>query len=205
MHALLDLSEDGFDANYSNMDFYLWLKALYTFHLDHIDKELWNEMASLWEKLDKISYLFGVDYYALCTKYMVKLAIRFGDTQRAERYKQEIAAAITEVACEIDDAPSDYKWPLFEYYIMAQINETLGHLDIAKEEYHKAYNLAMFSKACWQQYEADNGGIWKSDEDSNFGVPELKLKDWLKENTVTYDTIEEYKQNLSKYMTYIFD
>ena len=61
MHALLDLSEDGFDANYSNMDFYLWLKALYTFHLDHIDKELWNEMASLWEKLDKISYLFGVD------------------------------------------------------------------------------------------------------------------------------------------------
>ena len=205
MHALLDLSEDGVHANYSNKDFYLWLKALYTFHLDHIDKELWNEMASLWEKPDKISYLFGVDYYALCTKYMVKLAIRFGDTGRAERYKREIAAAITEVGCEIDDAPSDYKWPLFEYYIMAQINETLGHLDLAKEEYHKAYNLAMFSKASWQHYEEDNGGIWKSDEDSNFGITELKLKDWIKENTVTYDTIEEYKQNLSKYMTYIFD
>lgn len=205
MHALLDLSEDGVHANYSNKDFYLWLKALYTFHLDHIDKDFWNEMASLWEKPDKISYLFGVDYYALCTKYMVKLAIRFGDTGRAERYKREIAAAITEVGCEIDDAPSDYKWPLFEYYIMAQINETLGHLDLAKEEYHKAYNLAMFSKACWQHYEEDNGGIWKSDEDSNFGIPELKLKDWLKENTVTYDTIEEYKQNMSKYMTYIFD
>lgn len=81
----------------------------------------------------------------------------------------------------------------------------MGHLDLAQEEYHKAYNLAMFSKACWQHYEEDNGGIWKSEEDSNFGVPELKLKDWIKENTVTYDTIEEYKENLSKYLSYIFD
>ena len=63
----------------------------------------------------------------------------------------------------------------------------------------------MFSKACWQQYKADNGGIWESDEDSNFVVPELKFKDWIQDNTVTYDTIEEYKKGLSKYMTYIFD
>ena len=47
--------------------------------------------------------------------------------------------------------------------------------------------------------------IWKFNEDSNFEIPELKLKNWIKDNTVTYDTIEEYKQNLSKYMTYIFD
>ncbi len=62
----------------------------------------------------------------------------------------------------------------------------------------------MFSKASWQQYEEDNGGIWKSMKTLTLSS-ELKLKDWIKENTVTYDTIEEYKQNLSKYMTYIFD
>ena len=33
MHALLDLSEDGVHANYSNKDFYLWLKVLCTFRL----------------------------------------------------------------------------------------------------------------------------------------------------------------------------
>lgn len=205
MHILLDPGEDGIYNNYSNKEFYLWLKALWTFHLDHIDKEFWNEMASLWDSQDKISLLFGIDYYELCTKYMVKFAIRFGDTKRAEQYKRELTEAISEYVNRMNDAPSDYKWPLFEYYIMAQINETLGHLDLAKEEYHKAYNLAMFSKACWQQYEADNGRIWKTDEDSNFGCSELKLKDWIKDNTVTYDTIEEYKKALSKYMIYMFD
>lgn len=33
---------------------------------------------------------------------------------------------------------------------------------------------------------------------------ELKLKDWIRDNTVTYDPLEEYKENLSKYMTYAF-
>lgn len=33
---------------------------------------------------------------------------------------------------------------------------------------------------------------------------ELKLKDWIKDNTVTYDPLEEYKENLSKYMTHEF-
>ncbi len=57
---------------------------------------------------------------------MVKLAIRFGDIQRAERYKREIAAAIAEVGCELDDALVTINGLLFEYYIMAQINETLA-------------------------------------------------------------------------------
>ena len=205
MHILLDINKDTQGKNYSNIDFYLWLKALWTFHLDHIDKDLWNELTALWDTQEMRSLCFGTLDYTVCVKYMVKLAIHFGDIQRAKRYKQELDKALENTVSFLDDIDSDYKWTLFEYCMMAQINEELGNLDVAKELYHKAYLRASFDAAVWEQFENLHGDIWKVDMECFFGGPPLEFAEWIKNHNMTYDTIEEYKTALAKYMTYIFN
>lgn len=205
MHSLLDISKDTQGKNYSNIDFYLWLKALWTFHLDHIDKDLWNELTALWDTEEIRSLCYGSLEHIVCVKYMVKLAIHFGDIQRAKRYKQELDTAFETTISFWDDDDDGYKWWTFEYCIRAQINEELGNLDVAKELYHKAYLRASFGAAVWEQFENLHGDIWKVDMECFFSGPVLKFADWIKTHTVTYDTIEEYKTALAKYMTFIFE
>ena len=64
---ILLYGEDGkYCENYSNRDFYLWVKALWAFYLDDIDKEFWNELAEQWEKQDYIPIFYGINDYELC-------------------------------------------------------------------------------------------------------------------------------------------
>ena len=51
----------------------------------------------------------------------------------------------------MEEAPSGYKWPFFDCYLIAQVNESLGNIEIAKEYYHKALSLATFGEARWEQ------------------------------------------------------
>jgi len=202
---ILLYGEDGkYCENYSNRDFYLWLKALWTFYLDDIDKEFWNEMADQWEQQDYIPIFYGINDYELCANYMIKLAIHFGDIQRAEKYKKEFDMAIPNKKEPMEDAPSGYKWTFFDYYLIAQVNESLGNIEIAKEYYHKALSLATFGEARWEQYEEQHGGIWKTYKDFGYSGPDLKFEDWIKDSTVIYKTIEEYKTALDKYVFYMY-
>ena len=104
----------------------------------------------------------------------------------------------------MEDAPSGYGWPFFDYYLIAQINESLGNIEIAKEHYHKALSMATFGEARWEQYEEQHGGIWKTYKDFGYSGPDLKFEDWIKDSTVTYKTIEEYKAALDKYVFYMY-
>ena len=202
---ILLYGEDGkYCENYSNRDFYLWLRALWTFYLDDIDKEFWNEIADQWEQQDYIPIFYGINDYELCANYMIKLAVHFGDIQRAEKYKKEFDMAISNKKEPMEDAPSGYRWPFFDYYLIAQVNESLGNIEIAKEHYHKALSLATFGEARWEQYEEQHGGIWKTYKDFGYSGPDLKFEDWIKDSTVTYDTIEEYKKVLDKYVFYMY-
>ena len=202
---ILLYGENGkYCENYSNRDFYLWLKALWTFYLDDIDKEFWNEIADQWEQQDYIPIFYGINDYELCANYMIKLAVHFGDIQRAEKYKKEFDMAIPNKKEPMEDAPSGYRWPFFDYYLIAQVNESLGNIEIAKEHYHKALSLATFGEARWEQYEEQHGGIWKTYKDFGYSGPDLKFEDWIKDSTVTYDTIEEYKKVLDKYVFYMY-
>lgn len=202
---ILLYGEDGkYCENYSNRDFYLWLKALWTFYLDDIDKAFWNEMAEQWEQQDYIPIFYGINDYELCANYMIKLAVHFGDIQRAEKYKKEFDMAIPNKKKPMEDAPSGYRWPFFDCYLIAQVNETLGNIEIAKEYYHKALSLATFGEARWEQYEEQHGGIWKTYKDFGYSGPDLKFEDWIKDSIVTYKTIEEYKTALDKYVFYMY-
>lgn len=202
---ILLYGENGkYCENYSNRDFYLWLKALWTFYLDDIDKEFWNEIADQWEQQDYIPIFYGINDYELCANYMIKLAVHFGDIQRAEKYKKEFDMAIPNKKEPMEDAPSGYRWPFFDYYLIAQVNESLGNIEIAKEHYHKALSMASFGEARWEQYEEQHGGIWKTYKDFGYSGPDLKFEDWIKDSTVTYKTIEEYKKALDKYVFYMY-
>lgn len=103
MHVLLN--ENGHEAedeytegnhywNYTNAVFLLWVKAVWHFHLDHMDHACWDELGTLWDATyDNPNYARHTqDHYAYleCVKYMVKLAVHFGDTRRAEMYKRNL-------------------------------------------------------------------------------------------------------------------
>lgn len=152
MHVLLN--ENGHEAedeytqgnhywNYTNAVFLLWVKAVWHFHLDHMDQASWDELGTLWDATyDNPNYQRHTqDHYAYleCVKYMVKLAVHFGDTRRAELYKRNLQTLIDEeYRFGWAGTALGYPWNASDYCIMAQINESLGKLDLAKEQYDKA-------------------------------------------------------------------
>lgn len=219
MHMLLN--ENGHEAedeytqgnhywNYTNAAFLLWLKAVWHFHLDHMDLERWEELGTLWDATYKNSnYLRHTqDHYAYleCVKYMVKLAVHFGDTRRAEMYKRNLQTLIDETyRFGWAGTALGYPWNASYYCIMAQINESLGKLDLAKEQYDKAYALVSFAQEKWRYFEGKHGNIWDLPIAVDPEATQLTLTEWLTNYTPKFSTIEEYKKDLVSWMRFVFD
>lgn len=219
MHVLLN--ENGYEAedeytqgnhywNYTNAAFLLWLKAVWHFHLDHMDQECWEELGTLWDATYKNSnYLLRhtQDHYAYleCVKYMVKLAVHFGDTRRAEMYKRNLQTLIDEeYKFGWAGTALGYPWNASYYCIMAQINESLGKLDLAKEQYDKAYALVSFAQDKWRYFEGKHGNIWDLPIAVDPETAQPTLTEWLTNYTPKFSTIEEYKKALVSWMSYVF-
>ena len=193
MHMLLN--ENGHEAedeytqgnhywNYTNAAFLLWVKAVWHFHLDHMDQERWEELGTLWDATyENSNYLRHTqDHYAYleCVKYMVKWAVHFGDTRRAEMYKRNLQTLIDE-AYQFGWAGTalGYPWNASDYCIMAQINESLGKLDLAKEQYDKAYALVSFAQEKWRYFEGKHGNIWDLPIAVDREATQPTLTEWL--------------------------
>lgn len=218
MHVLLN--ENGHEAedeytegnhywNYTNAVFLLWVKAVWHFHLDHMDQERWEELGTLWDETYKNSnYLRHTqDHYAYleCVKYMVKLAVHFGDTRRAEMYKRNLQTLIDEeYRFGWAGTALGYPWNASDYSIMAQINESLGKLDLAKEQYDKAYALVSFAQDKWRYFEGKHGNIWDLPIAVDPEATQPTLTEWLTNYTPKFSTIDEYKKALVSWMSYVF-
>ena len=219
MHVLLN--ENGHEAedeytqgnhywNYTNAAFLLWLKAVWHFHLDHMDQERWDELGTLWDATyDNLNYHRHMqDHYAYleCVKYMVKLAVHFGDTRRAEMYKRNLQTLIDEeYKFGWAGTALGYPWNASDYCIMAQINESLGKLDLAKEQYDKAYALVSFAQDKWRYFEGKHGNIWDLPIAIDPETAQPTLTEWLTNYTPKFSTIEEYKKALVSWMSFVFD
>ena len=218
MHVLLN--ENGHEAedeytqgnhywNYTNAVFLLWVKAVWHFHLDHMDQACWDELGTLWDATyDNLNYHRHMqDHYAYleCVKYMVKLAIHFGDTRRAEMYKRNLQTLIDE-AYQFGwvGTALGYPWNASDYCIMAQINESLGKLDLAKEQYDKAYALVSFAQDKWRYFEGKHGNIWDLPIAIDSEATQPTLTEWLTNYTPKFSTIDEYKKALVSWMSYVF-
>ena len=218
MHVLLN--ENGHEAedeytegnhywNYTNAVFLLWVKAVWHFHLDHMDQASWDELGTLWDATyDNPNYQRHTqDYYAYleCVKYMVKLAVHFGDTRRAELYKRNLQTLIDEeYRFGWAGTALGYPWNASDYSIMAQINESLGKLDLAKEQYDKAYALVSFVQDKWRYFEGKHGNIWNLPIAVDPEVTQPTLTEWLTNYTPKFSTIEEYKKALVSWRSYVF-
>ena len=218
MHVLLN--ENGHEAedeytegnhywNYTNAEFLLWVKAVWHFHLDHMDQACWDELGVLWDATyDNPNYARHTqDHYAYleCVKYMVKLAVHFGDTRRAEMYKRNLQTLIDEeYKFGWAGTALGYPWNASDYSIMAQINESLGKLDLAKEQYDKAYALVSFAQDKWRYFEGKHGNIWDLPIAVDPEAEQPTLTEWLTNYTPKFSTIEEYKKALVSWMSYVF-
>lgn len=218
MHVMLN--ENGYEAedeytegnhywNYTNAVFLLWLKAVWHFHLDHMDHACWDELGTLWDATyDNPSYARHTqDHYAYleCVKYMVKLAVHFGDTRRAEMYKRNLQTLIDEeYRFGWAGTTLGYPWNASDYSIMAQINESLGKLDLAKEQYDKAYALVSFAQDKWRYFEGKHGNIWDLPIAVDPEAIQPTLTEWLTNYTPKFSTIDEYKKALVSWMSYVF-
>ena len=218
MHVLLN--ENGHEAedeytqgnhywNYTNAEFLLWVKAVWHFHLDHMDQACWDELGVLWDATyDNPNYARHTqDHYAYleCVKYMVKLAVHFGDTRRAEMYKRNLQTLIDEeYKFGWAGTALGYPWNASDYSIMAQINESLGKLDLAKEQYDKAYALVSFAQDKWRYFEGKHGNIWDLPIAVDPEAAQPTLTEWLTNYTPKFSTIEEYKKALVSWMSYVF-
>ena len=218
MHVLLN--ENGHEAedeytqgnhywNYTNSVFLLWVKAVCHFHLDHMDQACWDELGALWDATyDNPNYARHTqDHYAYleCVKYMVKLAVHFGDTRRAEMYKRNLQTLIDEeYKFGWAGTALGYPWNASDYSIMAQINEILGKLDLAKEQYDKAYALVSFAQDKWRYFEGKHGNIWDLPIAVDPAAAQPTLTEWLTNYTAKFSTIEEYKKALVSWMSYVF-
>ena len=218
MHVLLN--ENGHEAedeytqgnhywNYTNSVFLLWVKAVCHFHLDHMDQACWDELGALWDATyDNPNYARHTqDHYAYleCVKYMVKLAVHFGDTRRAEMYKRNLQTLIDEeYKFGWAGAALGYPWNASDYSIMAQINEILGKLDLAKEQYDKAYALVSFAQDKWRYFEGKHGNIWDLPIAVDPEAAQPTLTEWLTNYTPKFSIIEEYKKALVSWMSYVF-
>ena len=218
MHVLLN--ENGHEAedeytegnhywNYTNAVFLLWVKAVWHFHLDHMDQASWDELGTLWDATyDNPNYQRHTqDHYAYleCVKYMVKLAVHFGDTRRAELYKRNLQTLIDEeYRFGWAGTALGYPWNASDYSIMAQINESLGKLDLAKEQYDKAYALVSFAQEKWRYFEGKHGNIWDLPIAVDPEAAQPTLTEWLTNYTPKFSTIDEYKKALVSWMSYVF-
>ena len=218
MHILLN--ENGYEAedeytqgnhywNYTNAAFLLWLKAVWHFHLDHMDQERLEELGTLWDATYENSnyWRHTQDHYAYleCVKYMVKLAVHFGDTRRAELYKRNLQTLIDEeYKFGWAGTALGYPWNASDYSIMAQINESLGKLDLAKEQYDKAYALVSFAQDKWRYFEGKHGNIWDLPIAVDPEAAQPTLTEWLTNYTPKFSTIEEYKKALVSWMSFVF-
>lgn len=218
MHVLLN--ENGHEAedeytegnhywNYTNAVFLLWLKAVWHFHLDHMDHACWDELGTLWDATyDNPNYARHTqDHYAYleCVKYMVKLAVHFGDTRRAEMYKRNLQTLIDEeYRFGWAGTALGYPWNASDYSIMAQINESLGKLDLAKEQYDKAYALVSLAQDKWRYFEGRHGNIWDLPIAVDPEAIQPTLTEWLTNYTPKFSTIDEYKKALVSWMSYVF-
>ena len=218
MHVLLN--ENGHEAedeytegnhywNYTNAVFLLWVKAVWHFHLDHMDHACWDELGTLWDATyDNPNYARHTqDHYAYleCVKYMVKLAVHFGDTRRAEMYKRNLQTLIDEeYQFGWAGTALGYPWNASDYSIMAQINESLGKLDLAKEQYDKAYALVSFTQDKWRYFEGKHGNIWDLPIAVDPEATQPTLTEWLTNYTPKFSTIDEYKKALVSWMSYVF-
>ena len=218
MHVMLN--ENGYEAeaeytegnhywNYTNAVFLLWVKAVWHFHLDHMDHACWDELGTLWDATyDNPNYARHTqDNYAYleCVKYMVKLAVHFGDTRRAEMYKRNLQTLIDEeYRFGWAGTALGYPWNASDYSIMAQINESLGKLDLAKEQYDKAYALVSFAQDKWRYFEGKHGNIWDLPIAVDPEATQPTLTEWLTNYTPKFSTIDEYKKALVSWMSYVF-
>jgi len=142
----------------------LLLKAIYRFYLDQLDQNLWQELLRLWAMYEKRKFQ---DYHAqwLCAKYMVALAVHMGEREAAERIKQDLAITFDE-PLHRRNYSSDYQWSPLAFYTMAQIDEALGNLDLAKDNYDKAYVTHAYTQARWAYYESIYSNLWKGTQPS---------------------------------------
>lgn len=156
IHGLVDLKsrEDSNDILY----FLLLLKAIYRFYLEQLDQNLWRELLRLWSMYGKRQFQ---DYYAqwLCAKYMVALAVHMGDREQAELIKQNLVITFDE-PLHRRNYSSAYQWSPLAFYTMAQIDEALGYLDSAQENYDKAYVTKAYTQARWAYYESKCASLW---------------------------------------------
>ena len=218
MHVLLN--ENGHETedeytegnhywNYTDAEFLLWVKAVWYFHLDHMDQSCWDELGTLWDATyDNPNYARHTqDHYAYleCVKYMVKLAVHFGDIRRAEMYKRNLQTLIDEeYKFGWAGTALGYPWNASDYSIMAQINESLGKLDLAKEQYDKAYALVSFAQDKWRYFEGKHGNIWDLPIAVDPEATQPTLTEWLTNYTPKFSTIDEYKKALVSWRSYVF-
>lgn len=214
IHNLLDIETE---LNSNDIVYFLvLLKAIHRFYLDRLDQNLWQELLRLWSMYGKRNFQ---DYYAecLCAKYMTVLAMYMGDRAAAERIKQELYTSFERARHWREPVPSDYSWSTFAFYTMAQIDETLGHFDLAKENYDKAYVTHAYTQACWAYYESKCNRLWNGTQSLMtetkltaasiqpvVAVTKTDFETVIQENKGKFSTIDEYKEFFHAHLMYLY-
>lgn len=214
IHNLLD-TETELNSN-DIVYFLVLLKAIHRFYLKQLDQNLWEELLQLWSMYGKRNFQ---DYYAecLCAKYMAVLAMYIGDSEAAERIKQDLHARFERTSHWREPVPSEYSWSTFAFYTMAQIDEALGNLDSAQEYYDKAYVTYAYTQAGWSYYESKCNSLWNGSKSSTAGtkptaasiqpvvaVTKPDFETVIQENKGKFSTIGEYKEFFHTHMMYLY-
>lgn len=193
------------DYCYAGRDVALWTKVLWKFYVDEIDQSLWHEIATLWEKWREVHCFDDLYAYQISVKYMVNLAMHFGDIQRAECYKQTVSDDVSTFMHDMGMPEfGNYPWTAISYYIMADTNQSLGLVEQAMEEFHKAYIIKLHAKSSWEFYEQCNGNAWQIPI-SRFEYRGTIFGYIYWGDMPKLSSIKAYKQALAPYMTYIMD
>ena len=214
IHNLLDIETE---LNSNDIVYFLvLLKAIHRFYLDQLDHNLWQELLRLWSMYGKRNFQ---DYYAecLCAKYMTVLAMYMGDRAAAERIKQELYTRFERTSHWREPVPSEYSWSTFAFYTMAQIDEALGNLDSAQDNYDKAYVTHAYTQAGWSYYESKCNSLWNGSKSSTAGtkptaasiqpvvaVTKPDFETVIQENKGKFSTIGEYKEFFHTHMIYLY-
>ena len=214
IHDLLDLETE---LNSNDIVYFLvLLKAIHRFYLDQLDQNLWKELLQLWSMYDKRNFQ---DYYAecLCAKYMTYLAVYIGDREQAEHFKQDLHTSFERARHWHEPVPIDYGWSTFAFYTMAQIDEALGNLDSAQDNYDKAYVTQAYTQASWAYNESKYSSLWNGTQPSTIErktvATEMKLvvdvikpdfETVIQENKDKFSTIDEYKEYFNTHMIYLY-
>lgn len=214
IHDLLDLETE---LNSNDIVYFLvLLKAIHRFYLDQLDQNLWKELLQLWSMYDKRNFQ---DYYAecLCAKYMTYLAVYIGDREQAEHFKQDLHTSFERARHWHEPVPIDYGWSTFAFYTMAQIDEALGNLDSAQDNYDKAYVTQAYTQASWAYNESKYSSLWNGTQPSTIErktvATEMKLvvdvikpdfEAVIQENKGKFSTIDEYKEYFNTHMIYLY-